>query len=180
MLVVIGPSASGKTQIVNHLIQDYGFHKLVTYTTRPMRVGEVQDIDYHFISQASFEEKYQQHFFLETVYYNQNYYGTAYSDLSEDKVVIIEKEGLKKYIAHAREKIVIIFIRCSKPIRRLRMVGRLDEPDCIEKRLQSDDVVFDEELLSLVDYVIETSNSNVYDCAKLAYTYYQQAIGGSR
>ena len=39
MLVVIGPSASGKTQIVNHLIQDYGFHKLVTYTTRPMRVG---------------------------------------------------------------------------------------------------------------------------------------------
>ena len=95
-------------------------------------------------------------------------------------MVIIEKEGLKKYIAHAREKIVIIFIRCSKPIRRLRMVGRLDEPDCIEKRLQSDDVVFDEELLSLVDYVIETSNSNVYDCAKLAYTYYQQAIGGSR
>lgn len=176
MLVVVGPSASGKTQIVNHLIQDYGLHKLVTYTTRPMRIGEIQDVDYHFISKTSFEEKIQQNFFLETVYYNQNYYGTAYDDLSEDKVVIIEKEGLKKYIAHAKEKIVIILIRCSKPIRRLRMLGRLDELECIEKRLQNDDIIFNEELLSLVDYVIETSNSNVYDCAKLAYMYYHQAI----
>ena len=55
MLVIVGPSACGKTQIVNHLIANYGYEKLVTYTTRPMRVNEVNHIDYHFISKEEFE-----------------------------------------------------------------------------------------------------------------------------
>ena len=35
MLVLVGPSASGKTQIVQELIKNYNMKKLVTYTTRP-------------------------------------------------------------------------------------------------------------------------------------------------
>ena len=50
MLVIIGPSACGKTQIVNKLISDFGYKKLVTYTTRPMRLNEKQGIDYNFIT----------------------------------------------------------------------------------------------------------------------------------
>ena len=89
MLVVIGPSASGKTQIVNHLIKDYKMQKMVTYTTRPMRVNEVDGLDYHFISKDAFLKKIKEHFFLEYVYYNGNYYGTAKNDLTKEKVVII-------------------------------------------------------------------------------------------
>ena len=57
MLVIIGPSACGKTQIVNKLISDFGYKKLVTYTTRPMRLNEKQGIDYNFITEEKFKEK---------------------------------------------------------------------------------------------------------------------------
>lgn len=175
MLVVIGPSASGKTQIVNHLIKDYKMQKMVTYTTRPMRVNEVDGLDYHFISKDAFLKKIEEHFFLEYVYYNGNYYGTAKNDLTKEKVVIIEKDGLKAYLKEARDKIKIIYIQCSKPIRRLRMIERKDDEASINRRLANDDLVFDQEARNLADYIIDTSNSNVYDDAKKVYDFYQSS-----
>ena len=40
MIVIIGKTASGKDLIVKKLCNDYGYNKIVTYTTRPMRKGE--------------------------------------------------------------------------------------------------------------------------------------------
>ena len=108
--------------------------------------------------------------------YNNNYYGTSYSDLSKDKVVIIEAEGLKSYLEKARNQITVIFIRCSKPIRRIRMIERLDSEENIQKRLNSDDIVFNENIQALADYVIDSSNSNVYDCAKLVDSLYKKSV----
>lgn len=176
MLVIIGPSACGKTQIVNKLISDFGYNKLVTYTTRLMRVNEKQGIDYNFISEEEFKQKIDEQFFIEYVKYNDNYYGTSYSDLAVDKVVIIEAEGLKSYLEKARDRITVIFVRCSKPIRRIRMVERLDDEENIPKRLNSDDLVFNEHIQALADYVIDSSNSNVYDCAKLVDSLYKKSV----
>lgn len=172
MLVIIGPSACGKTQIVNQLIEKYHFKKLVTYTTRPMRIGEINGVDYHFITTNEFEEKIKQNFFLEYVSYNHNYYGTSFSDLDEDKVVIIEAEGLKKYIEKAKDRIKIVYIRCSKPIRKIRMMNRQDKIANIEERLASDDLVFNTSIEKLADKIIDSSNSNIYDDAKIIYNYY--------
>ena len=47
MLVFIGASASGKTEIVKILIRDYGFNKIITHTTRKKRKNEIDGIDYH-------------------------------------------------------------------------------------------------------------------------------------
>lgn len=174
MLVIIGPSACGKTQIVNQLIEKYHFKKLVTYTTRPIRIGEVNGIDYHFVTTNEFEEKIKHDFFLEYVKYNHNYYGTSFSDLKEDKVVIIEAEGLKKYIEKARNKIKIVYIRCSKPIRRIRMMNRHDDIESIEERLVSDDSIFNKSIEKLADKIIDSSNSNIYDDAQTIYHYYYQ------
>lgn len=172
MLVIIGPSACGKTQIVNQLISAHKMHKLVTYTTRKMREGEVQDVDYHFISEEEFIKKISQNFFLEYVKYNQNYYGTSYSDLAFDKVVIIEAEGLKKYIEKVRSQIKIVYIRCSKPIRRIRMINRHDDAKSIEERLANDDQIFNQSIMNSADFVIDSSNSNIYDDAKKIHQYY--------
>ena len=57
MLILVGPSASGKTEAVRLLISDYGMKKLVTYTTREMRSGEINHVDYHFLSREDFENK---------------------------------------------------------------------------------------------------------------------------
>ena len=108
MLILVGPSASGKTELLKILIRKYNMKKLVTYTTRPMRVGEVNGVDYHFISKNEFLEKENNNFFFETVMYNNNYYGTSKNDFSNDKAVILEPKGLQKYIDEAKDKIIIV------------------------------------------------------------------------
>ena len=50
MLILIGKTASGKDTILNQLVKKHGYKKIVTYTSRPMRKGEKQDVTYHFIS----------------------------------------------------------------------------------------------------------------------------------
>lgn len=176
MLVIIGPSASGKTQIVNKLIEKYNMKKMVTYTTRPMRSLEQNGIDYHFISVEDFKQKIEDGFFLEYVCYNNNYYGTSKSSIADDKVVILESEGLKTYIKEAKEQIKIVFVRCSKEIRRLRMTSRGDSIESIKKRLLNDDNVFSEEIKNLADFVIDTSNSNTEKDTKTVYDFYKKYI----
>lgn len=50
MLVLMGKSASGKTEIAQILVKKYGFHSVVTYTTREPRAGEIPDVTYHYIT----------------------------------------------------------------------------------------------------------------------------------
>ena len=176
MLVIIGPSASGKTQIVNKLIEKHNMKKMVTYTTRPMRPLEVNGVDYHFISVEEFQNKIKEGFFLEYVNYNNNYYGTSRNAISDDKVVILESEGLKKYIDEAKNQIKIVFVRCSKEIRRIRMITRGDDLESIKKRLLNDDNVFNDEIKKLADFVIDSSISNTEKDAKIVYDFYKKYI----
>ncbi|MBP6869475.1 hypothetical protein KBC04_01135 [Candidatus Babeliales bacterium] len=69
LFVVSGPSGVGKTTVVTEFLKQYGhlyqIGRVVTYTTKTPRSTEVDGIDYHFISQAEFERKVKDGFFLE-------------------------------------------------------------------------------------------------------------------
>lgn len=56
MIALLGESASGKSTIEKELINKYGLKKIVSYTTRQPRVGEEDGVDYHFVTDAEFEE----------------------------------------------------------------------------------------------------------------------------
>lgn len=174
MLVIVGPSACGKTQIVQQLIKSYHMEKLVTYTSRSMRKGEIDGRDYNFISTEEFMDKIDKGFFIEYVKYNDNYYGTPCSALTQNKVVILEPTGLKHYLEKARELINIVYLRCSKEVLKIRMINRGDKLEDIEKRLINDAKSFTSEIEDLADFVIDTTPSNVYDDAKRIYEYYKR------
>lgn len=178
MLIIVGPSASGKTEVVKLLISKYGMKKLVTYTSRSMRVGEINHVDYHFLSRCEFEKKIAEGFFLEYVEYNGNYYGTSYEGLDSDKVVILEPSGLKHYIKEAKNLIKICYITCSKDIRKERMIKRGDDFENIKKRLVSDDVIFNEELNDLADWVIYDENYTLDELTLKVYQAYQGSLNG--
>ena len=101
MLILIGKTASGKDTISNKLISEYGYKKLITYTTRPIRKGEINDVTYHFVSDKEFKQKIKNNFFAEYKSYNTEfgtwYYGTALEDLknSDDKLKSIAKRTKK-------------------------------------------------------------------------------------
>ena len=102
ILCLIGKSASGKTFVRDKLVKEHGYKSLVTFTSRPLRKGEKQDITYHFISQEDFEQKIEDGFFAEWKKYDTEqgvwYYGTALTDCydaDDDTVVILTPDGVR-------------------------------------------------------------------------------------
>ena len=76
-VVLIGASASGKSTLQTMLInREPCFKKIVTYTTRPPRDGEVNGVDYHYVSVEKFTELADSGFFAEHNSYRGWMYGT--------------------------------------------------------------------------------------------------------
>ncbi len=63
MIVILGKACSGKDTVVNRLIEKYEYERIISYTTRPKRKGEIQDKTYHFISEDEFFSKIDSEFF---------------------------------------------------------------------------------------------------------------------
>jgi guanylate kinase len=176
MLILVGPSASGKTEAAKLLISKYNMKKLVTYTSRNMRLNEVQGVDYHFISVEDFEKKIKEDFFIEYVNYNGNYYGTSKEGLDSDKVVILEPTGLKHYLEVAKDLVKICYLRCPKEIRYQRMVARGDSEEVINKRIDSDDIVFSKELELIATWAIDGYGESLEDMTNRIYNLYKDYI----
>lgn len=64
MLVIIGESASGKSTLQDLICKTFNHKKVVTYTTRPIRKGEVDGVSYHYISDEEFKRLKNEDFLL--------------------------------------------------------------------------------------------------------------------
>lgn len=83
LIALSGPSAGGKTTVAKMLLSlRSDFSRVVTTTTRPMRPGEQNGIDYHFVSKQDFESMLARDELLEYIEYSGNYYGTTKSELA--------------------------------------------------------------------------------------------------
>ena len=173
MLVMIGASASGKTEAAKQIINKYGFEKMITYTTRSMRPGEVNGVDYHFISKEEFLNRDAKNEFLETTVYRDNYYGTAFKDADYKKVLIVDPSGANKIYEKLKERVTIFYLDAPKEVRRLRMLNRQDNPEEIQKRLDCDDAYFSPENIIHVDYVINSSDCTISELADRIYQLYE-------
>ncbi|HOJ35453.1 MAG TPA: guanylate kinase, partial [Clostridiales bacterium] len=84
LVVVSGPSGSGKDTILNEIFKmDPDIIPSVSATTRPPRKGEINGVNYYFMSVEEFEERIKRDEFLEYVQYGDNYYGTLKPQLEE-------------------------------------------------------------------------------------------------
>ena len=103
----MGASASGKTEVAKMLGKLFSIKKVVTHTTREMRVNEVNGRDYHFVTKEEFLRLKAEDYFVETVEYNDNFYGTSKAEIAMNKVLIIEPIVLKSIRALNSEHIVV-------------------------------------------------------------------------
>lgn len=173
MLVLIGPSASGKTEIAKILISFYKMEKLITYTTRRARCGEVPDVDYHFVSADCFKTMEQSGEFIETTLYNGNYYGSRKQDAAVNKVVVLDPNGLNRYYKILGEKIISVFLETPAEVRKARMRQRGDSASDIKKRIASDNIVFRKSNILKIHRIIENNNDISLGClADYIYNYY--------
>lgn len=176
MLVLIGASASGKTEIAKYLIKHYDMKKVITYTTRKMRPNETNHIDYHFITMDDFIDKKNNKFFLETSLYNQNYYGTAFKDVTDDSVLIVDINGANFLSKQNLSNTYFMFLKASKEIREERMKQRGDSYIKITERLKNDDEDFRIDKLNHIDYIIDTNHLSIEELANNIYDLYYKKI----
>ncbi len=174
MIVLTGPSASGKTATCLYLQEHYGIKKVITHTTRMKRVGEVDDVDYHFVSVEEFLKLKEEGAFIESVYYNGNYYGTSKDEVKLDKCLAVELNGAKTYRSLNDPHIVLFYMKAKEETRKERMEKRGDEEVKIVSRIDNDRQAFlvDEEMNGLIDDTVDTECLNIAGVAKYIYLHY--------
>jgi guanylate kinase len=179
MILIVGASASGKTVIGKYLIDTYHFKKFVTSTTRPMRIGEKQNIDYHFLTDKEFDEKIKNNEFIEYTTYNGYMYGSERKEIGTNKILIVEPNGLNAYIALKDRTIITFFIKCDENVRKERMILRNDDPKEIKKRLKNDALLFTNSLENDVDYTIDSSFTKKEEIGDKIYKLYLTKVTAS-
>ena len=138
MIVIIGDSASGKSAIERNLVKNHGFQNTISYTTREPRDNEIDGIDYHFITKTAFLFLKQDGFFAETTLYNGNYYGTAKQDCTNDKIAVVNPQGLRA-LRNCKDIFVTSFyIRVPRRDRLIKALTRGDDIDRSYQRSLSD------------------------------------------
>ena len=176
MIVLAGASASGKTEVAKMLSSKYGIVKVITTTTRDLRVGEVNGKDYFFVSKEKFEQMIKDGRFVEYTTYNENLYGSTKDQIAPNKCIVVDPAGLKAYIALNHPDIITFFLDSEESTREARMRLRGDKEEKIKARLAHDREAFKEENIPQVDYHIDSENNNVEQVADEIYRIYQDFL----
>ncbi len=158
IVVLIGKTTSGKTTVANELCKNHGYKRIITYTTRPMRENEVQDVDYHFISDEQFNKMVENNEFTEYKRYNTAHgvwsYGsvvTLEQELSNNcYVIILTPQGLRD-LSKKTLRYIAFYLNVGFESQLERLKKRGDEEQQIIKRLKNDAKDF-ENVIDIVDY----------------------------
>ena len=168
MLVILsGVSGSGKDTIKKELIKRMeNVETLSSFTSRPMRDGEVEGEAYYFVTKDQFEEMIKKDEFYEYDIHHDNYYGTSIKLLNEKiksgKIIVKDidvngTENLLKLLGK-EHKIVTIFLRVPKDELKRRLEARETNPDPKEVMLRLNRFDYEESKISLYDYVLKNDN----------------------
>ncbi len=143
LIIISGPSGAGKSTIVRALMaQSPGAFFSVSATTRAMRPGETEGVDYLFVTREEFRELIRTDGLLEWAEYVDNYYGTPAKPVQEklekgfDVILDIESRGARQVMDRYPEAISIFVCAPSfaELEKRLRDRGTNTEED-IRRRL---------------------------------------------
>jgi len=117
LIVISGPSGVGKSTVMRKLMEDCDNLRFsVSATTRPIRPGEVDGVNYYFVNKEQFEDMIQKEELLEYANYVGNYYGTPEKQLNEkleagyDILLDIEVQGAAKVRECCPEALFIFII----------------------------------------------------------------------
>jgi guanylate kinase len=143
LFVVSAPSGTGKTTAVDRLVQVCaGLEKSRSYTSRPRRAGEVDGIDYNFISREAFEGMIARGDFLEWADVFGNLYGTSRRDTEasrasgSDVVLVIDVQGARQVRAREADAIGVFILPPSPDVLERRLRGRSQDSEAsIRRRL---------------------------------------------
>ena len=161
---IIGKAGSGKDSLMKNLLQfNPSLNEIVSCTTRDPREGEVDGVNYHFLSIDEFEQKLMNEEMLEATVFNGWCYGTSYDSLKEDviNVGVFNPAGIESLSQYKNIDLEVFYIHASDKIRLIRQLNREENPNIEEiiRRYFTDK----EDFMNLdIDY-IEVYNESIDD-----------------
>jgi len=143
LYIISAPSGAGKSSLVAKLIElDSHITVSVSSTTRAMRPGEEDGVNYHFLTVENFEEKISEGDFLEHAQVFDNFYGTSQSSVEaqlekgKDVILEIDWQGAQQVKELMPEAISIFILPPSIQELHNRLSGRgTDSEEIIERRM---------------------------------------------
>ncbi|SCJ49374.1 Guanylate kinase [uncultured Clostridium sp.] len=145
LIVVSGPSGAGKGTICKALLEKHDdLFISVSATTRQPRAGEVDGVNYHFITKEDFIKRVEQKDFLEYAEVYGNYYGTPKSRVEEmidngkNVILEIDIQGALKVKENFKEGVFIFILPPSMEELKQRIIKRGSEtPESLMRRFKS-------------------------------------------
>lgn len=164
LLVLSSPSGGGKTTIARSLLDgrdELGYS--VSATTRPLREGEADGRDYHFLTRDEFRRRIEAGAFVEWAEYGGNLYGTLWSEVEmlfsagRIPVLDIDIQGARQIRAAMPEAVLVFVMPPSAAVLAERLKRRNTEaPGRIRQRLEV--AALEVESIPAYDYVVENDN----------------------
>jgi guanylate kinase len=163
--IIAGKSASGKDTMQRRLLESGKYQPLVPYTTRPIRDGEQEGREYHFVSKDEFKQLANQDFFAEIRSYHTNvggvddvwsYATTKVDPNAAEYLLILDIKGAETYVKlYGPGSIRFILLEASDEIREKRAIerGTFDRIDW-DRRLKDDTIEFSKEKIEKIEALV--------------------------
>lgn len=169
IIALIGKAGSGKDTILHELIKtSLNLHEIISCTTRPRREGEVEGVNYFYMTPEQFGDKVLHDEMLEATCFNDWFYGTSYDSLRSDviNVGVFNPTGIDSLLARPDVEVTTYYIQTSPKTRLLRQLNREQDPDVAEiiRRYSTDETDFadlDFEYIPLQNETKEDLKANV-------------------
>jgi len=167
LIVLSGPSGVGKGTVRKALFDtgDTDFSYSISMTTRKPREGEVNGVDYYFVSKEEFEENIRNGEMLEYAKYVDNYYGTPLKyvnetlDQGKDVFLEIEVNGAMQVRANCPDAVFVFLTPPDLMELKHRLIGRgTDAMDVINKRIKK--AVGEIRMMRNYDYAVVNDEVN--------------------
>ena len=172
LLVISGPTGCGKGTVLSRLMEmSSEFVYSISATTRAPREGEINGVNYHFISKADFEKRIADGAMLEYASFCDNYYGTPKKEAEEvldagkNLILEIEVNGAMQIKEKFPDAVLIMLLPPDHKTQAARLRGRGTETEeVIEKRLAT--ARFEISHLPRYDYAVINRDGEIDESAK--------------
>ena len=145
LFIIAAPSGAGKTTLRHEVLKRFSdIIYSVSYTTRSLRNGEQEGVDYHFITTGDFETGITAGKWAEWALVHGNYYGTSADFLDKgladgrDILLDIDVQGTRQILEHYPSSVAIFILPPSLEVLQQRLIARgTDSAESIAVRLQN-------------------------------------------